>query len=182
MNLTDWLPEHLQSWSDHPRASDLTFAHADDRPCWIEAQPALIGELVDILIENACKYSHPGSPIAVTLGPKDHAVALMIEDQGCGISEEDLAHVCEPFFRSEKARRQGLGGVGLGLAVARRLVEAFDGSLTIASQDGHGCRFTVSFPDMGSQSPCEKGAGSSKRQDSQSPFRTDSQVRKSSSV
>jgi signal transduction histidine kinase len=68
---------------------------------------------------------------------------LAIKDQGCGISQEDQAHVFEPFFRSAEARRLGIGGLGLGLAVTARIVSALGGRVDVVSQLGKGSEFTV---------------------------------------
>jgi heavy metal sensor kinase len=146
ISLEAWLVEHLRTWSEHPRAADLRLERAPAPPARVEVQPALLGELVNILIANACKYSVPGSPIALRLAHADGLVRLSVEDQGCGIAAEDLPHLGQPFFRSAEARRRGIAGVGLGLAIARRLAEAFGGTLAIASREGVGSQFTVSLP------------------------------------
>ena len=80
----------------------------------MRAHPALLAQLVDNLLENACKYSEPATPIIVRAWREDEEVALGVQDQGCGLAAEDLPRVFEPFFRTELARRQGHPGVGLG--------------------------------------------------------------------
>jgi signal transduction histidine kinase len=110
----------------------------------------LLGQLLDNLLENACKYSEPGTPIIVCASHERErgAVALSVEDRGCGIPPEDLPRVFEPFYRAESARRLGRSGVGLGLAVARRIVAAHGGTISLDSEPGRGCRFVVRLPQV----------------------------------
>jgi signal transduction histidine kinase len=100
-------------------------------------------QLLDNLLENACKYSPAGTPITVSLRAEDEAVCLTVADVGCGIATEDWPHLFEPFYRSVQARRQGVPGLGLGLAVAQRIAAALGGTLHVHSQPGHGARFTL---------------------------------------
>jgi signal transduction histidine kinase len=145
VDLAAWLPAHLKSWSAHPRASDLrTRIEAGSLP--VRVQAPLLGQLLDNLLDNACKYSRPGTTITVHLQEEKGTVALTVQDCGCGIAAEDVAHVFEPFYRSASARRLGRTGVGLGLAVARRIATAFGGTLTVDSMIGAGSRFTLRLP------------------------------------
>jgi heavy metal sensor kinase len=157
IGLSDWLPAHIRTWSDHPRAADIVLESNGNGPCRIEAQSVLLGELVNILLENACKYSQSGSPIAVRLGREKDEVFLSVEDRGPGIAEEDLPHIFEPFFRSEQSRRQGVAGLGLGLAIAKRLADAFGARLSVSS-GGAGTRFVLYFPEYAppAESPFER--------------------------
>jgi signal transduction histidine kinase len=98
------------------------------------------------LLDNACKYSCPGSSITLHLGHAVGFATLEVEDEGPGIPPQDLPHVFEPFFRSSEARRVGRPGVGLGLAVARRIAMALGGTLTATSAPGQGSRFTLRLP------------------------------------
>jgi heavy metal sensor kinase len=146
LDLNDWLPRHVQTWSQHPRAPDLILEVADGVSATFPAQPALLAELINILIDNACHYSRPNTQITVRLDAKDEDWCLHVEDHGSGISSADLAQVFAPFFRSEEARRQGVNGIGLGLAIAQRLAQALGGRLTVVSNVGKGSCFTVRLP------------------------------------
>jgi signal transduction histidine kinase len=112
----------------------------------VRVQPALFGQLVDNLLDNACKYSPPGTPIRVRVEADDSGVTLAVEDGGPGVAAEDVPQLFEPFFRSAQARRQGVAGVGLGLAVARRIAGAFGGTLTLDAAPGQGARFVLRLP------------------------------------
>ena len=146
LDLTDWLHEHLQRWSEHPRAGDLVVEGAD-AACWVRAQGPLLGQLLDNLLENACKYSDPGTSITIRLEREAGQIVCSVSDQGCGIAPEDLPHIYEPFYRSARARRQGHQGVGLGLAVAQRIASALNATLSVDSVLGGGSRFTLRFSE-----------------------------------
>jgi signal transduction histidine kinase len=143
VNLRDWLPAHVRSWADHPRAGDLIVDSADTEAAWVDVHPILLGELVNVLLDNACKYSAPGKPITLRLVPSAGAVELAVQDEGCGISDEDVPHLFRPFFRSTEVRRRGIEGLGLGLAVAKRVADGLGGTLTVASRVGQGSCFTL---------------------------------------
>ena len=135
--------DHLRTWSGHKRAADLHVEGSDTDPPWTQAHSTLLGQLLDNLLENACKYSNPGTPIFVRAWSEPDAVALAVEDRGFGIPPDDLPRIFEPFYRAESARRLGHPGVGLGLAVAQRIATAHGGTITAESAPGRGSRFVV---------------------------------------
>lgn len=146
LDLAAWAGDHLGGWSGHERAADLRFEASDGDPLWTRAHRPLLGQLLDNLLENACKYSGPGTPIVVRAWGEPDAVAMSVEDRGCGIPPDDLPRVFEPFYRAESARRLGFAGVGLGLAVARRIAATHGGTITAESDPGRGSRFVVRLP------------------------------------
>lgn len=153
VDLATWIPEQLARWKDRPRGEDVRLEISADGPTRVEIAPALLRQLLDNLFDNACKYSAAGSPVVVRLGAAPEGVLVGVQDFGLGISAEDLKHVFEPFFRSPEARRLGKPGVGLGLAVARRIAGALGGTLTAVSEPGRGSRFTVLLPAAGDIRP-----------------------------
>ncbi|MCL2654968.1 MAG: HAMP domain-containing histidine kinase, partial [Coriobacteriia bacterium] len=107
-------------------------------------------ELLDLvwinLLQNACKYTPCGGTVTVTLTTSgDHAVAS-IADTGIGMSQPELLHVFERFYRADKSRSRAEGGNGLGLALVKEIVEAHGGRVTATSQPGEGSTFTVELP------------------------------------
>jgi heavy metal sensor kinase len=147
LDLVRWLPAHLERWAGHPRAADLRVKGSREGPVWVRAHPPLLGQLLDNLLDNACKYSQPGTPITLRVGREAGLGVLSVEDEGCGITAEDLPHVFEPFYRSAAARRLGRPGVGLGLAVVQRIATALGGGIRVQSDLSHGSRFTVGLPE-----------------------------------
>lgn len=146
LEVKDWLTEHLLTWQGHPRFRDLELDAASSTQLWIRSHQALLSQVVDNLLDNACKYSDPGSKIVVRIGQRENQVQLEVEDSGHGIPEHEVARVLDPFFRSLDAQRRGIQGAGLGLSIAQRIVAAFGGQLQAESSFGVGSRFTVIFP------------------------------------
>jgi signal transduction histidine kinase len=149
VDLGDWLTAHLRHWDGHARRDNLSLNIPPDPPRRVRVQPALLGQLVDNLLDNALNYSEPGTPVTVTIEDAPGGATLTVADAGCGIAPEDLPHVFEPFYRSAQARRLGRAGVGLGLAVARRIAVALGGALTAESTPGAGSRFHLRLPAPG---------------------------------
>ena len=138
---------------------------------WVGAHSGLLAQAVDNLLDNACKYSQPGSPIVVRLGRQDEKIALAVEDRGCGIAAKELPHVFDPFFRSAEATRRGIAGTGLGLPVARRIVAAMNGDLEVHSTAGKGSQFIIllAAAQRVQVPPQPAAAGASKRRDGIQP-------------
>jgi signal transduction histidine kinase len=100
--------------------------------------------VIGILLDNARKYSIPNGPITVSVRGDDEAVAIAVSDSGPGIAPEHLEHIFERFYRAEASRTTR--GAGLGLAIARGIVERHGGTITVESEPGHGATFTVCLP------------------------------------
>ena len=105
----------------------------------------LIYRLVYNLVENAIRYNHPGGQVTVTVCRKEQKVCLSVSDTGSGIPENLRERVFEPFFRVDKSRSRELGGVGLGLALAREIVRVHEGSITVRPNPSGGTIFDVTF-------------------------------------
>ncbi len=121
---------------------------APDLPS-LEGDAVLLRRALDNLLDNAQKYSPPDSAIRVRAGRIGTGVTLEVVDSGDGIPAEDLSRLFTPFFRGDKSRTRGTGGVGLGLSLARRIVEAHGGKLTAASTPQVGTTMTIEFPATG---------------------------------
>ncbi|MBM6988481.1 sensor histidine kinase [Parafannyhessea umbonata] len=103
--------------------------------------------MVRILIDNAVKYAAVGTTVKVTLEQRSKGCRLTVNNQGPTIPAEDLPHVFERFYRSDKARTRdgGTGGFGLGLAIAKSTVDAHGGSIQCTSDEKSGTTFTVTL-------------------------------------
>jgi heavy metal sensor kinase len=146
IDLSAWVPDRLRAWADHSRVADLVF-EPPSGPVWAAVHPDLFGELLDALLDNALKYSRPGARAVVRVGRDGGGPWLEVEDRGCGVAAEDVPHLFRPFFRSDAARRLGVPGAGLGLAVAARVAAAHGGSVATDSEPGRGSRFRVRLPE-----------------------------------
>jgi heavy metal sensor kinase len=115
-------------------------------PVIVEGDAGALRRLFVILLDNAVKYTPPGGTVTLTLtDPRGVAVAE-IRDTGIGIGEVDLPHIFERFYRADKARSPGMGGVGLGLSIGRWIAEAHGGVIEAESTPGQGSVFRVRLP------------------------------------
>lgn len=104
-----------------------------------------VRRLVMILADNAIKYTPPGGKVVVALRNENGRCVVEVTDSGCGIAAEQLPYVFDRFYRADSARTAGMG-VGLGLAIARTIVEAHHGSIEVTSTSGEGSSFRVLLP------------------------------------
>jgi two-component system, OmpR family, sensor kinase len=113
----------------------------------LRVDPVLVRRVIDNLLENAHKYS-PDATRSIDLDAhaEGDRVDLEVRDRGLGIPPEDLPYVFVPFFRGERSRSRGTGGVGLGLTLAKRIVEAHGGSIDVTSVLGVGTAVRVELP------------------------------------
>ena len=98
------------------------------------------------LLDNAVKYSEPGSIVDVSVEPGASTVGVMVRDRGIGIPTRDLERIFERFYRVDRARSRETGGTGLGLSIVRHVAQAHAGEVSVISHEGEGSAFTLSFP------------------------------------
>jgi signal transduction histidine kinase len=110
------------------------------------ADPDRIAQVLDNLIDNAIRYSPPGAEVTVTLVREADQVACRVTDAGPGIPSEHLPFIFERFYRANQARGRGEGGSGLGLSIARGLVQAHAGRTAASSVEGQGTTVTFWLP------------------------------------
>ena len=108
--------------------------------------PGRVGQVLRNLLSNAVEYTPPGGDVAIIAVASGSQVQVTVKDSGPGIPAEDLPHIFERFYRVDKSRSRATGGVGLGLTIARRLVEAHGGTLQVQSTVGVGTEFIASLP------------------------------------
>ena len=111
-------------------------------------------ELIAILLDNAIKYSPEGSQIRLTSEPSGHFVRLSVADQGDGIKPEDASHIFDRFYRADRARNKDhVKGYGLGLSIAKRIVDLHHGTIAVDSAPGKGADFRIKLPIQYSDKP-----------------------------
>ena len=110
------------------------------------ADAEMLKQCARVLCENARKYTPAGGRILLRAESDGEWARFSVEDEGIGISAEDVAHIFDRFYRSDPARDRNSGGSGLGLAIAKWIVDRHDGNFDVLSSEGVGTRFTVSLP------------------------------------
>jgi two-component system sensor histidine kinase CiaH len=104
-------------------------------------------ELLVLLLDNAIKYTDNKSPINIIVGKEDSTIQVVVKDGGIGIKKEDIPHIFDRFYRVDRSRTKlTVGGYGLGLAIAKRIVTLHNGSIRAESEVGKGSTFIVTFP------------------------------------
>lgn len=106
---------------------------------------AMLKQSVRIFVQNAEKYSEKGTTITLSVKKNTAGVSYVVQDEGCGMNGSELAHIFDRFYRSDVARNSETGGSGLGLSIAKWIVDAHGGSIEVVSRPDIGTRFRVTF-------------------------------------
>jgi signal transduction histidine kinase len=112
----------------------------------VSGDSAKLRELFLNLLDNAIRYSPDGGKLSLTLRRAEEMAVISIADTGIGISEEDISHIFERFYRVDKARSRVENGVGLGLAICKYIAEIHGGRIEVISRLGEGSTFSVWLP------------------------------------
>ncbi len=113
----------------------------------IQGDKTSLIELISILVDNAVKYSPDESTIKLTARPNGHAVTLRVADEGIGIKAADIPHIFSRFYRADRSRsKQNVEGYGLGLSIAKRIIDLHRGEVSVISTPSHGSTFTIKVP------------------------------------
>ena len=124
----------------------LNDSEGSDRPAQIYSQH--FEQVITILIDNAVKYSPVNKKIQITIKALEDEMLVQVQDNGEGISKEDIEHIFERFYRSDKARNRTTtqSGVGIGLSILYQIVEAYRCHIDVSSELGVGTRFDLYIP------------------------------------
>jgi signal transduction histidine kinase len=117
-----------------------------DGPVRVRGDEVRLRELLFILLDNAIKFTEAEGKVALTLAADGGKAVLRVTDSGGGIPPEALPHIFDRFYRADKARSRAEGGAGLGLAIAKWIVEGHRGSIKAESDPGRGTTLTVEIP------------------------------------
>ncbi|MCK6624145.1 MAG: ATP-binding protein [Anaerolineae bacterium] len=147
VNMNDLLSDVLESMQAQAGAKGISL-----KGIFSEDLPIIKGELNKLqrviynLVQNAIRHTPSGGSISLSTQVAPEGVRVEVADTGEGIAPEDLPHIFDQFFRGEKSRSRETGGAGLGLAIAKRIVEAHHGRIWVESQVGQGTRFRFVLP------------------------------------
>lgn len=139
--LCQWLKQEMQDYCVK-RGCDFSIQ------CKVEeiyGNELLIQSLLGNLVQNAILSCEKNGKVMVKISKKKFVYEIMVEDNGCGMTKEQTAHIMEPFYRVDKARSRENGGTGLGLSLCRQIVKVHKGQLTIDSVPQKGTVVIVSF-------------------------------------
>jgi len=111
-----------------------------------ELDPKALRRMVDALLDNAIKFNREGGAVAVSARRDDGCLEIAVADTGIGIARKDLAKLFKPLTQLDAGLARSHDGVGLGLALARRIAELYGGTIEVESELGKGSKFTLRFP------------------------------------
>ena len=150
--MSTWIskPTRWRTWSTRlwrKRLADGSQVEIDLPPGLppVSADAGLIRLVIRQIAGNAMKYSQPGAPITVRARTADGGVVISVTDRGPGIPVEEQPQIFEKYYRGNQARGH-LTGMGMGLPIARQVVEAHDGRIWVESQPGEGATFSFTLP------------------------------------
>jgi two-component system sensor histidine kinase BaeS len=119
--------------------------HATEQ--YLEADRDKIAQVLVNILSNGLKYTNEGGKIEIAVTEIVEEIHLSIKDNGTGIAQEDLPFIFERFYRADKSRSRATGGSGIGLAIAKSLVEAHGGTISVDSKLNLGSEFVISLPN-----------------------------------
>ncbi len=127
----------------------LTIQQTSGSPPDVDADEEKLGIVFDNFIDNAIKYTSPGGTITLTISSKEKNVYITIRDTGIGVPKEQVHRLFSKFFRADNAVRFQTSGTGLGLYVAKNIIQKHNGDISVQSNKGKGATFTISLPAVG---------------------------------
>ncbi|SMY12895.1 PAS fold-containing protein [Brevibacterium jeotgali] len=145
VRLSDLASVAVRSIGPQASAQQITVVDRTGPTSPVLADHSRIGQVLDNLLANAVKYTQPGGRVDVRTHETDTTVEFCVSDNGRGLTADDVARIFTPFFRST-ARGTRTSGLGLGLAVAKSIIDAHGGTISVDSTLGEGTTFRVSLP------------------------------------
>jgi signal transduction histidine kinase/ActR/RegA family two-component response regulator len=150
LDLTDVLLRTVDDYRDAVTTAGLALElHVPSSPLWVNGDRTRLAQIIGNLLHNATKFTPRGGTVSVSIGeaPETGQAVLRVHDTGRGIPNEIMPRVFEPFVQADTTLDRAKGGLGLGLPVAKGLVELHGGSIAAASgPDEHGTTLTVTLP------------------------------------
>jgi signal transduction histidine kinase len=128
-------------------------------PLWVAGDPGQIKQVLLNLIDNALRYTPVGGAVGLRGAVEDGLARLEVQDSGAGIAPDELPHIFERFYRGDASRSRATGNSGLGLAIARAIIEAHGGTIAVRSAPGSGTCFTLRLPLAPGPAPTADAAG-----------------------
>jgi two-component system phosphate regulon sensor histidine kinase PhoR len=120
----------------------------------VYGDPVRLRQMIWNVVVNGIKYTQPDGEVKISLQDKENTALIIVQDNGIGISKEDLPLIFNRFYRVDKARSRQEGGTGLGLSICKFIVDAHKGTINIESELGGGTKFKIALPkseDINSQ-------------------------------
>jgi signal transduction histidine kinase len=148
-DLVNVIKDVVQTYRDQAEAKYVSLATATmDRSLVASVDPVRMRLVLCNLVENAITFSEPGGKVLITGKAMNEKLIINVIDEGCGISLSDCSRIFEKYFQVSHVPKKSTSGLGLGLYVARLIIEAHGGTISVDSQLGTGSTFTLIIPVM----------------------------------
>jgi two-component system sensor histidine kinase CiaH len=146
--LAPLIEQAIEKWHKIAQIKNIKITK-DIKPVSVRGDSQSLVDLLSIFIDNAIKYSEPETEITIKSNYKDDIAIIKIQDKGQGIEASELPRIFDRFYRTDSSRtKENAGGYGLGLAIAKKIVDLHHGSIEVASAPGKGSAFTISIPKV----------------------------------
>jgi signal transduction histidine kinase len=145
VNLSKLIRNIIEKYQPMFIGKNITANIAVENDVVLEADENHLNRIFINLISNAYKYTNENGNLYISLIKLSGFIQVTVEDTGIGIPEEDIKYVFERFYRSDLSRNRGTGGTGIGLTIAKSLIEANQGKISIESVEGKGTKVTCIF-------------------------------------
>ena len=152
-DLSQLVRTSASAFQQQAQAKSISLVAEAPQPVLLQGDQERLSQVIRNLLANAVAYTPEGGRVIVSSEPGEDGGVILVQDDGPGIPAEDLPNVFERFYRVDESRSRSTGGIGLGLTIARRLVEAHGGNITVESDPGQGSRFRVELPRNRSEPP-----------------------------
>jgi PAS domain S-box-containing protein len=146
--MTDVIHGALESLAAKLTSDVQLDVHTPDEPVHVHADPAQLERVVTNLLSNALKFTPPGGQVTATVTTEPDQVRLSVTDTGIGIPEDELTRVFDRFFRSSRSQDRDRPGTGLGLTIAKSIIDQHHGTIQVSGNRTGGTTFTITLPRL----------------------------------
>jgi signal transduction histidine kinase len=154
VDLSAVLMDTVQGLGEETARVRMQLSYELPRSMWVDANR--LDQVLRNLLHNALKFSPPGAPVVLSAALEGTILVMSVADEGIGIAPEERTRIFERFHQAESANTRKAEGAGLGLYITRRLVEAMEGTIEVASTLGEGSTFTVRLPVRSPRAPSQR--------------------------
>jgi signal transduction histidine kinase len=141
-DLSNLLIRLLNNFESELTEKDISVDY-DRQSVYLYADQDKMSQVFNNLISNAIKYSNKGGKIQIHISDSHKKVEIRVKDTGKGISQENIPHIFERFYRVDKSRNRNTGGIGIGLTITKTIIEAHEGTIDVESKLGEGTEFII---------------------------------------
>jgi len=154
-NLTQILKDRIILFSEFAQKKNIRFFYNTGDNVFIKADPLAVDRIINNLLDNAVKFTHPGGSVSVCIETCEKKAVLSVSDNGPGIPGKKIQNIFIPYYQimQEKMKNEGMG---VGLFIVKRIVESLNGTIRVESTPGQGSAFTVSIPLCGNMADVDE--------------------------